>query len=159
MSDLRSQLPPDIQQAADQEFTSQVKQAFDSIVTIDGRLTQHNFLVNAGGAVAVLAFIGARPYAGFSFWPLGLFLLGVVASGVELRALLIWSSHLHNDAMERRRKFAADTLPLSQAVPAADLAKWWRRLNHWSGICSQVCFIFGTVAGLLFAACGGLTRQ
>ena len=159
MLTFRRDLPPDVGHAADHELTSQVDQSFERVIALDNRLTQHNFLVNAGGAVAVLAFLGARGDASFALWPLGAFIVGVVASGIELRALLIWSRRLHKDAIDRRARFSQNELELSAAVPPPDLAEGWSRLNHWAGLCSQALFAIGALLGFALVTCSGPTRQ
>jgi hypothetical protein len=64
MPDLRSQLDPEVQRRADKELTSQVDRSFEEGIETGHKLTQHNFLVNAGGAAAVLAYMGVESTGG-----------------------------------------------------------------------------------------------
>jgi len=137
------------------ELRSQTKQTFDKIVETDWRLTQHNFLVNAGGSAAALAYLGTSAGSKFAVWSLLCFLVGVIASGVEIRALLAVYNGLHNDALNRLSGFMNNQLPLEKAVPIAKITKIPSRVNHWSGWVAQISFVLGVVTGLkLFLSCG-----
>ena len=148
MDERREQLTPDTADAIAQELSEQCRETFQKVVETDWRLTQHNFLVNAGGSAAVLAFLGsgARPtYAG---WALVLFLVGVVASGIEVRALVDVYAALHNDAIRRRSGFMSNELAVRDSVPKPGLAGKAATINHWSGVVSQFAFILGVIVGL-----------
>lgn len=140
--------------AISNELHSQTKQTFDKIVESDWRLTQHNFLVNAGGSAAVLAYLGTSTSSKFAVWSLLFFLVGVIASGIEIRALLAVYNGLHNDALNRLNGFMKNDLPIERTVPIADITKIPSRINHWSGWVSQISFILGVVVGvILFLWC------
>jgi hypothetical protein len=140
MPDLRSQLDPEVQRRADKELTSQVDRSFEEGIETGHKLTQHNFLVNAGGAAAVLAYMGSSQRADFAIWPLACFLVGVVASGLELRFLAKFFKALHGDAVRRRSEFVRDKLGLSDAVPSPDVGKFASRVHAWSGFIAQGAF-------------------
>ena len=149
MQGMRSGLNPNLQAKADAELTSQINRAFDELVDTGRKLSQHSFLVNSGGAVAVLAFIGANPKASFAWWPLACFLLGVVASGLELRFLVHFFAALHADAVQRRRDFTTDQLPLDKAVPPSDVGSCYSKAYGWSGGIAQVAFPLGIAIGIV----------
>ena len=88
MSLYRKDLDEELSNALTSELHAQTKQTFDKVVETDWRLTQHNFLINAGGAAAVLAYLGASSSSKFAILSLLCFLVGVVASGIEIRMLL-----------------------------------------------------------------------
>ena len=73
--------------------------AFDEIFKLDANLTNNNFLVNAGGAAATLAFMGAKTGAvAAAVWPLLFFTVGLIATGLEIRTLLLFGER-HKDAV------------------------------------------------------------
>jgi hypothetical protein len=121
---------------------------FDKIVDLDWRLTQHNFLVNAGGAASTLAYMGATQSSVDFVWPLTIFLVGVVASGIEQRALLRVFGNLHNDAIRRRSGFATDELTVRMACPDKGAGGKAVYLNHACGWISQIFFAIGIALGL-----------
>jgi hypothetical protein len=130
------------------ELRSQKEQTFDNVVETDWRLTQHNFLVNAGGSAAVLAYLGTSSSSKFAVWSLVCFLVGVVASGIEIRALLAIYSGLHIDAVNRLNGFMKNEFPAENAVPQPDVVKVPSKINHWSGLVAQVSFAVGIFVGL-----------
>lgn len=152
MGNLRSELDPDTREKADAELTSQVNRAFDELIETARKLSQHSFLVNSGGAAAILAFIGTNPDASFAFLPLIFFLVGVVASGLELRFLLKSLAALHRDAISRRSEFVLDRLPLTNAGPVANVGSWDTKLSGWSGDVAQASFPLGVVLGIVIWA-------
>lgn len=148
MQDLRSALDPDTREKADVEMTSQVNRAFEEFIETARKLSQHSFLVNAGGATAILAFIGSNPDASFAFVPLIFFVAGVIASGLELRFLLKSIAAIHRDAMDRRSAFASDRLPLSEAMPRPDVGARQGKVSAWSGHIAQATFPLGVGLGI-----------
>jgi hypothetical protein len=148
MADLRSQLDPETQRRADQELTSQIDRSFEQLIETERKLTQHNFLVNAGGAAAALAYMRSSQGTGFAIWPLACFLVGVVASGIEVRFLAKFFKALHDDAVRRRSQFTQDKVSLSDAVPIPDVGKYPSRVHHWSGLVAQWAFPVGVVLGI-----------
>jgi hypothetical protein len=135
------------------ELHSQTKQTFDKVVETDWRLTQHNLLVNAGGSAAVLAYLGTSASSKFAVWSLLCFLVGVIASGVEIRALLAIYSELHNDALNRLSGFMKNELPVEKAIPSTTITKVPSRVNHWSGWVAQTSFVLGVGVGLFLFLC------
>ena len=148
MNEPRNQLDPETQLRANEELTA-VNRSFEELISIGHKLTQHNFLVNAGGAAAVLAYIGSTPGAGFAMWPLACFLVGVVATGVELRSLATFFEALHKDAIHRRAEFRKGKLDLSDAVPPPDLGRP-TRVHYWSRQFAQWAFPVGVTLGVIF---------
>lgn len=148
MDEYRKDLDPEVAAAIGEELSAQARQCFDKVIETDWRLTQHNFLANAGGAAAVLAYLGTTPTPKFAVWPLILFLIGIIASGVEIRALLSVYSALHKDALRRRARFMSNELRVKESVPAPGIAGWASCINHWSGVVAQVSFILGMAVGL-----------
>lgn len=148
MDEHRRDLDPNVAAAIVEELSAQARQCFDKIIETDWRLTQHNFLVNAGGAGAVLAYLGSTPTPKFAIWSLLLFLFGVIASGIEIRALLSVYSALHKDALRRRAGFVGNELRVKESVPARDVSGCASHVNHLSGVVSQVSFVLGAAVGL-----------
>ena len=61
MGDLRDDLPEELRREIDGHMEKHLAEVFEEMNARQRQLSQHNFLSNAGGAVAVLAFIGANP--------------------------------------------------------------------------------------------------
>jgi len=150
MSDLRSKLDPETQRRADQELTAQANRSFEEGIETGYKLIQHNFLVNAGGAATLLAYMGSGHRVDFAIWPLACFLVGVVASGLELRFLAQFFKALHDDAVRRRSEFSRDKLGLCDAAPPRDVGQWALRVHAWSGFVAQGAFPIGVIVGVFF---------
>src|SRR4051794_15109069 len=85
---LRSHLPPDMQASFSEKLTQHRTMILEKTLESDARLSKYIFTTNAGGAVAVLAFIGTNGADSRYGWtPLICFVLGVIASGIEVRSL------------------------------------------------------------------------
>ena len=153
MPDYRKDLDEDLVKALDAELHAQTKQTFDKVVETDWRLTQHNFLINAGGAAAVLAYLGSSSDSKFAIWSLLIFVVGVIASGVEIRALLQVYGGLHKDALRRLNGFMHNTLSTDEITPKEGIAPIASKMNHWSGIVSQGSFVLGVAVGLVLYFC------
>jgi len=149
MDETRNKLHPDFAAAMGKELSAQVRLCFDKSVETNWRLVQHNFLVNAGGSAATLAYLGTEPTAIFAIWPLLCFLIGVVTSGVEIRSLLSIYGALYKDARRRHTGFTADKLSVKELSPSSDVAKCADRINQWSGWIAQAVFVVGVVVGVI----------
>lgn len=156
MDEKFSELEPEVGQPILTTLSDQVRESFDKIVETDKWLTQHNFLVNAGGAAATLGYLGTSPSSSFAVFPLLIFLVGIIASGIEIRGLLSIYSHLHKDAIRRRGGFVSDEITVREAASVEKIPKWSVRANSWSGIVSQISFVVGSVLGISSFVCSVL---
>jgi hypothetical protein len=152
MTMLRSECNDQLQSALDDALDAQVNRAFDESIEYGRKLSQQVFLVNAGGAAAVLAYLGSTGGSGYAYWPLLCFLVGLVCGGVELRCLANFFFALHLDAMERRRKWVEDEIKVSEVVPTSSIARWDRRIGTECGRIAQAAFPIGVLVGLLLIA-------
>lgn len=153
MEEHHKDLPPDLAASIVDELSSQARQTFDKVVETDWRLTQHNFLVNAGGAAAVLAYLGSDPTPTFAIWSLACFVVGVVASGIEVRALVLIFASLHKDALRRRAGFVENKLLAKDLGPPENVGGCATPIHNWSGWLAQIAFVAGVVVGItLFVA-------
>src|SRR3990172_7994911 len=148
MDEFYKDLPPDLAATIVDELSSQARQTFDKVVETDWRLTQHNLLVNAGGAAAILAYLGSDPTPTFPIWPLACFVVGVAASGTEIRALLQVYSSLNEDALRRRAEFVENKLRVKDLGPPVNVGGCAANINHWCGWLAQVAFVAGVVVGI-----------
>ena len=158
MTDLRDNLDPDYRSQADAMLTSQVEESFEELVDTGRKLRQQNFLVNAGGAAALLAYLGTGKASDAHIWPLLVFLTGLVSGGIELRALFNFYGTLHTDAIERRGRFTANEVGFGNSAPPDDIGKCGRTIAKWSGYISQWSFPIGVIVGL-WAFLGTLATQ
>ena len=148
MDELYKNLPPDLAASIVDELSSQARQTFDKVVDTDWRLTQHKFLVNAGGAAAVLAYLGSDPTPAFAVWPLVCFVFGVGASGIEIRTLLKIYSLLNKDALRRRAEFVENKISVKDLGPPANVGGCAAPINHLCGWLAQIAFVAGVVVGI-----------
>ena len=153
MAQFRKDMDAETANAVVGELHSQRKQTFEKIVETDWRLTKHNFLVNAGGSTAALAYLGTSSSSKFAIWSLVCFLVGVIASGAEIRALLAIYSGLRKDAWERLDGFMNNKITAENAVPDQNVVKVPSKINHWAGWVSQISFVLGVVVGLFLFFC------
>ena len=126
----------------------QIETSFKAVVETDKWLTQHNFLVNAGGAGAILGYLSSTPTPTYAIAPLIIFLVGVIASGIEIRYSLKTHYELHKDAMRRRGGFVSDELSVAQAADVQAPLEFTKNVNHYSGIVAQASFLIGCIAGI-----------
>jgi len=148
MDEYYKDLPPDLAASIDDELAVQTRQAFDKVLETDWRLTQHNFLVNAGGAAAVLAYLGTVPTPTFAIWPLVCFVIGIASSSIEIRTLLLIFSSLHKDALRRRAGFVENKIPAKDLGPPTDVGGCAMPINHWCGWVAQIAFVAGVTSGI-----------
>jgi cytochrome c biogenesis protein CcdA len=154
MKEKYSGLDPATAAAISDTLSAQALHAFDKVVETDKWLTQSNFLVNTGGAIAVMSYLGTSHTSHFAIFPLVIFLVGIVASGIEIRALLKVYGFLHQDALRRREGFVTEKLSVGEAATVREIPGIWRKLNGWCGVASQVAFVLGATAGVAGFYCG-----
>ncbi len=126
-----------------------------AVAELDKRLTNTNFLTNGGGAVAMLTFMGSGAAVPLAEVALVLFTFGVVATGIELRALLKYWAELTKDANRRHRGFLDNELTVKECLVPKNIGKAYENINHFAGLASQLLFVAGAVVGGLgFFYCG-----
>lgn len=126
----------------------QMRETFDKVIETEKWLTQHNFLVNAGGCAAVMSYLATEPTPMFAIFPLVIFISGVIASGIEIRTMLSIYSHLHEDASRRREGWANGEYTVDEAGAVILAKPIIRSINHWSGVFAQVAFVLGSIVGV-----------
>jgi len=144
-----SDLVPEQAVAVAKELSAQARESLDKVVETAKWLTQSNLLINAGGATAVLGYLGTNPMAYFSVVALGIFLLGMVASGIEIRGMLAGYAELHEDAIRRLQGFLSEELTARQTAKPHEPGKFAARMNRWGGIFSQIAFFVGAIVGIV----------
>ncbi len=137
-------------------ISGQVQESFNKIVETDKWLTQHNFLVNAGGAAAILGYMGGSSTPNHAIFPLVIFLVGIIASGIEIRGLLGIYGHLHKDALRRRGGFMSDQITVKEAASVEPIPTKYTNANNWSGYVAQGSFIIGCATGVIGFYCNQL---
>ncbi|MFB3106410.1 MAG: hypothetical protein ACE1ZA_16015 [Pseudomonadales bacterium] len=105
-------------------------------------------LANAGGAVAVLSFVGASSNANHGAWlalvPLGFFFTGVVSA--VMASIGQAGLQLHNAMLAAQR-----ILNKQPKIPKiTSLVIWLRRASGWPELLAFVFFILGGGSGLVF---------
>ncbi len=100
-----SELKPEAQIEIRKHLRDHSMRAFDKLDEVGKLHTQHLFLVNAGGATAVLAFIGTKTNSAFAIWPLLFFVVGVIACGIQLLMMVYVHKKIFNDSCILRDKF------------------------------------------------------
>ncbi len=115
------ELTPEIKRMLGKELSAQVRKSFDRLEEAGNRYTQYNFLVNAGGAAAVLAFLGTNTGSTFAIWPLLFFVAGVIACGIELLAMIYVNKAIFNDALNRRSKINEKDITIEELCPKKEI--------------------------------------
>jgi len=156
MDEKYSDLTPEIAVAIADTLSSQEQESFSKVVETDKWLSQHNFLVNAGGAIAVLGYMGTASSTVIAAVPLSIFILGIIASGIEIRSLLTFYSLLHSDAIRRRGGFVTEELSVKEAAMVSGTQGSHNITNHWCGIFAQWAFVLGSLFGIVGLLCKAL---
>jgi hypothetical protein len=78
---------------------------------------------------------------------------GVIASGIEIRALLRVYETLHKDALQRLNGFMYNKLSTEEIVPREGIAPIASKVNHLSDIVSQASFVLGVTVGIALYFC------
>ncbi|PLW83238.1 hypothetical protein CWI75_07465 [Kineobactrum sediminis] len=147
------QLPSENQEAIREHALETQRELQVKFIESSWRLTQHNFISNAGGAVAVLGYMGASNAGGWAVYPLLLFALGIISSTVEVRALLSTYACLYeatSDVLERilGRSFGLNDTKLD--TKGSNVAG---NVNKYASYLSQTSFIVGVLVGGYFYVC------
>lgn len=130
------------------------REALDISLELDKRLTNTNFLTNGGGAVATLTFLTTNSSIPSLKIALVLFTLGVVATGIELRALLKFFHTVHEDAIRRHCEFIGNSMTAREAgLGDEGVGRVYKQVNSFAGYFSQLCFISGVLVGAYALLC------
>lgn len=150
----RSDLEPDRAQILVDTLQAQQREAFSERLEADGRLSRANFLTNGSAAIAVLAFIGTGRAPSSILFALFLFSVGVVATVVQQRSLVVFYGALFGEAQRRLQGFLADELTVAQVANVKKVSPWASRLDLASGWVAQVSFVLGVVVSALVIVLG-----
>lgn len=104
----------------------------------------------------MLGYLGSTPTPTHAIFPLVIFIIGIIASGIEIRGLLGIYSHLHKDALKRRGGFISDEFTVREAATVEVVPKKYTRANQWSGYISQASFILGCIVAVIGFYCNQL---
>ncbi len=146
-------LPRENQEAIKEHILETQKDLQNKFIESSWRLTQHNFISNAGGAVAILGYLGTDDPGSWAVYPLLLFALGIISSTVELRALVsIYSNLFHatSDVLNRiqDKDFSLkDTRLNTKASSAAG------NVCKYASYISQLSFLLGVIVGGFWYVC------
>lgn len=134
-------------------ISKQADRNFEEIKRLDSLLSRYGFLVNAGGAATTLAFIGtSEGRADIAVIPLVFFIVGLIATGFEIRTLLKLTGDRYGYISSRRellRTKKIEDIQIEKILFPPDFGKGLRNANHWSGVISQGAFILGAVLGVI----------
>ncbi len=126
------------------ELLNQAHLIFNKLEDAANKHIQHVFVVNAGGAAAVLAFLGAKPGSSFAVWPLLIFVSGVIACGINLLASYYTYKGMFDDAWNQRKKYE-ETGKLTKAKKPEKSISY--RIANWTGFFAHGCIILGIIVG------------
>ena len=155
MNERRSQLAPPAASDLDELLATHARESLEWVKDLDSQLTRLNYLTNGGAALAILAFLGTDRAPQHMAWPLLVFTLGVIVTGIEIRALLKYFSTLHSDASQKRRGFINDELTVAQIATPTNKGDTSNCINHWAGIVAQSLFVVGVMLATLIFLCTG----
>jgi len=153
MKEKITDLDPETSVTLSNIIMDQMRETFLKVIETEKWLTQHNFLVNAGGSAAVLTYLASDPTPTFAIFPLVIFLTGIFASGIEIRTMLYIYSHLHLDAARRREGWSSGEYTVEESSSVKLTKPYIHNLNHWSGIYAQIAFLVGSLVGVVGFYC------
>ena len=153
MQEKYDELGPERAQRIADTLKAQQREAYGNLSEYDKRITTHNFVTNGGGAVACLTYLGTGADLAHIKFALVLFTIGVIAVGVELRAMYSGWVALTSDAGRRHRGFLTSELTVADVSKPAPDNKRARNVNHVAGWVSQVGFIAGIIVGGIGLIC------
>ena len=137
-------------EAITEELRKQSEFAFNKQIEATFGLSKFNVATNAGGAVALLTYIGTGNSVSGSSIPLVLFVLGLVASGIEMRAVQFLYSDIRAEFSKKLLGFTEGASPAQfQVLPNPVSGKW----QKWASWISQALFVSGALAGVLIHVC------
>lgn len=140
------ELDPQISEGLSQYVVDEGAKMLERLTELDTRLTNTNFLTNGGGAVAILTFMGSNsdPIPILVKISLLLFALGVIATGIEVRALLIYFGKVAKSNSERNRSFNQGLITVKELGTVPDnVGAISKYVNHYAGWLSQILFCLG----------------
>ena len=147
MNDNQKIVPPENQDLIREEALRQQSDLQDKVIECNWRLTQHNFLANAGGAVAILGFMGSDKSGTWAIYSLLFFALGIICSAIEVRALLEIFGDLHKAVTESIDRISGKVFSVEEALIRKDAGRLPGRINMMASYISQACFIIGVFIG------------
>jgi hypothetical protein len=143
-----SQLHPKSRAYLMQELYGVETQAVTSMADLSKRLTNTNFATNGGGAVATLAFLESGADILLVKIALVCFAVGVISTGIQLRASMNFWADVTGRVSTRLRGFLKNDLTALEAC-AIDADMSGSQIEDISGKASQVLFVVGVIAGTL----------
>ena len=147
MQEKHDELEPERAKRIADTLKGQQREAFGNVFEFDKRITTHNFVTNGGGAVACLTYLGSGTDSAHIKIALVIFTIGVIAVGLELRAMLASWSALTGDAGRRHRGFLANKMTVAEASKSMPDNKRATNVNHVAGWVSQIGFVVGVIVG------------
>lgn len=147
MSERDPILPEENQELIRSEVLRQMNELTEKVTETNWKLTQHNFISNAGGAIAILGFLGTDNAGSWAIYPLLIFAIGLVSSTIEVRALHEVYSELHKAVSANFANISGRDFTAQDAMPEKGTGKLPGTVNKYASYISQACFILGVVCG------------
>lgn len=138
--------PEGAQEIAD-TLLAQERRSFETLTEWDRRITNVNFVTNGAGAIACLAYLDAATGPPHMKLSLLLFTLGVVATGIELRAMYQSWAVIMSETSRRYRGFVNNELTVAEAAPVQADNRTATAIGYCAGWAFQLCFIAGVLIG------------
>jgi len=151
---LKNELPSEVIGEISSFIIRNNDKMLDRLSELDKRLTNTNFLTNGTGAVAVLTFMGSNPAPTLIKIALITFTLGIIATGIELRALLVYFRKISEDNHRRNQGFYSNKLTAKKVgIIPENVGKTTMLINHYAGWVSQLLFVVGVILGVTSFLC------
>ena len=149
-----SQLPKELNDRVIATIQEENAKMLDRISALDERLTNGNFLANGAGAIAVLSYYSSNSNTPALNWALLCFCVGVIATGIERRAILNYFGYVSRDNARRNSEYWDDNISLREfsEIPVK-VGQTAKIVNHIAGWLSQLMFIVGVVLGAVTFLC------
>lgn len=146
-------LPPENQEAIREHILESQLELQNKFIESSWRLTQHNFISNAGGAVAILGYLGTSDAGSWAVYPLLLFALGIISSTVEMRALVLIYANLHQATTDVLDRILGNGFRLNDTKLNTKASSVAGSVGKFASYLSQFCFFVGVMVGGYWYVC------
>lgn len=136
---------PDLQRKALELLQNQAHKTLEKYLDLDERLSRLNLQTNGAAAIAILAFVGSGLAPGKIHYPLAIFVLGVIASGFQVRSQMNHYLSFLNRLSKQRKKIREHQFQIGDVDAKAKGEMLYDHAHRAMGWLSQFCFISGVV--------------
>lgn len=143
MSDESTKLNKETQVRMLESFTEHAKYMQEKVAELDVRLSRNNLLTNGAAAIALLAFISTGNAPPYSAVPLIIFVVGVIASGIEVRSQMNYFGVVHKRILAQKSTVRSNEFDFEDFRKQYPKELFYKYAEHVLGWISQLSFMAG----------------